>query len=253
MNILDVKVDEESKKDALAKVESFLNETGRKIFTPNPEMLVDAQYDVYFREILNEGDLNICDGVGIQLVSKGKLKRIPGADFMIDICKLAVQKDASIYILGGNDPQTAAIELRKQFPEIRVVGSHKGPRIRQKTQHGRIILHLDEKENNDIIADIVLTAPDIIFVGFGHGKQEKWIYEYLSDLPSVKIAMAVGGSIDFIAGTVKRAPKWVRKAGIEWLYRLILQPWRIRRIYKATIRFLLLYYKKHYEGKKVFL
>ncbi len=242
MNILHVRVDQLSKKDALKKVESFLDETGRKIFTPNPEMLVDAQYDVYFREVLNAGDLNVCDGVGIQLVSKGKLKRIPGADFMLDICKLAVKNGKSIYVLGGQNSAAAANSLKRLFPGIDVAGHHAGPRIRQKTQSGRIALDLDEKENNDIITDIVCAAPDILFVGFGHGKQEKWIYEYHSDMPSVKVAMAVGGSIDFIAGTVKRAPLWIRKIGIEWLYRLILQPWRVKRIWKATGRFLHEYY-----------
>ena len=82
-----------------------------------------------------------------------------------------------------------------------------------------------------------------MFVAFGHGKQEKWIAQNLRDLPSVKIAMGVGGAFDFISGHVKRAPKFMRRIGLEWVWRLILQPCRVGRILKATIVFLFMLYR----------
>lgn len=243
VSILGVRIDAVSRDHALKKVGDFLHGEGsHMIFTPNPEMLVDAQYDVYFREVLNTGDLNICDGVGIALVSGGRLTRVPGADFMTDICALAQEEGASIFILGGADPQGAAEALGKQFPRLQVAGTAPGPKIKQKTQGGRLVLDMDEQENRELLARIALSAPDIIFVGFGHSKQEKWIYESLGRMPSVKVAMAVGGSIDFLSGAVRRAPMFIRRAGVEWLYRLALEPWRLKRIWKATGRFLYTYY-----------
>jgi len=79
--------------------------------------------------------------------------------------------------------------------------------------------------------------PDILFVALGHGRQEKWIARNLSKLSSVKLAMGVGGSFDYISGQVKRAPKFMRKLGLEWLYRLIKEPWRLPRILVAVIKF----------------
>ena len=82
-----------------------------------------------------------------------------------------------------------------------------------------------------------MVKPDILFVAFGHGKQEKWINEYLRDLPSVKIAMGVGGAFDYLSGQTSRAPLWMRKIGLEWLYRLIREPKRLKRIWRAVIIF----------------
>ena len=83
-----------------------------------------------------------------------------------------------------------------------------------------------------------MAQPDILFVAFGHGKQEKWIYENLKDLPGVKVAMGVGGAFDFVSGNKKRAPKWMRVIGLEWLYRLIHEPNNLGRIWKATVIFI---------------
>ena len=238
MNILGIRIDKLNKQQALEKVANFLNsDKQNKIFTPNPEMLVDARKDSYFKKILNSGDLNICDGFGITLVTRGKLKRIPGVDFMQDICKLAEEKGKSIYLLGSSSDEVVkkvSEVLQKKFPLLRIVGHDKGPISKQET------VNKQQKDNEDVIYDIIVKAPDILFVAFGHGKQEKWIHENLVDLPSVKIAMGVGGSFDFISGKTKRAPEWMRRIGFEWLYRLIREPKRFFRIWRAIITFLFL-------------
>ena len=102
-------------------------------------------------------------------------------------------------------------------------------------------LEYDPDANEQIINNINNSGADILFVAFGHNKQEKWIYENLAKMPSVKIAMGVGGAFDYISGKIKRAPCWMRKIGLEWMYRLMRQPQRIIRIFNATLKFIWLF------------
>ncbi|HYE59583.1 MAG TPA: WecB/TagA/CpsF family glycosyltransferase [Candidatus Kapabacteria bacterium] len=247
LTILGVRIDTVTRDAAKDIVRQWV-ESGEQhaLYTPNPEMLVDAQTDHYFRHVLNYGSLNICDGIGIEYVTRGKLKRIAGIDFMLDICDIAQQQKKRVYLLGGGHGRIidqAGERLHALYPDIAIVGSHRGPIIQQqKTDHGTVI-RISPKEQDEIIQDIIRAQPDILFVGFGHGKQEKWIYEHLKDMPSVKVAMGVGGSFDFLSGRVDRAPKQMQTHGLEWLWRLIQEPQRWKRILKATIHFPYLYYR----------
>jgi len=240
MDILDVRIDTVSKLQALEKVRAFFRGNEQHmIFTPNPEMIVEAQKDTYFKEILNKSSLNICDGKGIQLVSKEKVERIPGIDFMLLVCELAEQEGKSIYLLGSGSERVvlkAKENIGQRFPQLKIVGAHKGPSLTAQGIPSEI-------ENDAVMEDIILHAPDILFVAFGHGKQEKWIYEFLPQLPSVHVAMGVGGAFDYISKKVKRAPRFVQKLGFEWLWRLFRQPSRFFRIWNATIKFLVLFVK----------
>jgi N-acetylglucosaminyldiphosphoundecaprenol N-acetyl-beta-D-mannosaminyltransferase len=259
MNILGVKIDEVSKAQALSKAKGFLlSNNSHKIFTPNPEMLVDAQKDEAFKKILNSADLNLCDGFGLWLVatlsfrpkrsgaeeslSKSRISRISGVDFMVQLCELAEKENKSIYLLGSGSDQVVkktAEVLQEKFPYLKIVGRNRGPEI-------DLLGASKLEENENLLYDIIISAPDILFVAFGHGKQEKWIDKNLPDLPSVKIAMGVGGSFDFISGYVKRAPKVMRMIGLEWLWKLTLQPKRIKRIYKATVIFTYIFLRKKF-------
>ncbi len=235
MYILGIRIDTFPRSVALEKIKEFLagNES-KMVFTPNPEMLVDAQNDIYFREILNKGDLNICDGKGIQLFAKEKIDRIAGVDFMVDICRLCEKEGKSVYLLGGRSKDVIDMCKKKLLllcPNLKIVGSVSGPQIKPPFE-------VEPQENEKVIDHIIDTAPDILFVAFGHGKQEKWMYEFLPELPSVKVAMGVGGSFDFVAGKVKRAPQFLRRIGLEWVWRLLQEPRRIKRIWKATVVFL---------------
>ncbi|PLX28498.1 hypothetical protein C0581_01995 [Candidatus Parcubacteria bacterium] len=242
MNLLGVTLDNFSKKEVLKKISTFLDSDGQyKIFTPNPEMLVDVQKDFYFREVLNEGDLNIADGFGLSLVSFGKISRFPGVDLMKEMLSMAEQKKRSVYFLGSGREEiikNLKSKIKNQFPDLTIIGAHPGYEVDTLKVDGKVELRLDKEKNNELIADIAMQAPDILFVAFGHGKQEKWIHEYLRDLPSVKIAMGVGGSFDFLSENKKRAPKWMRYVGLEWLHRLMREPHRFKRIWKATAVFL---------------
>ncbi len=146
-------------------------------------------------------------------------EKIVGADLVWDIAKMAGDNDLSIYLLGGfgNTPNIVNSKLKAQNPKLKTAGcSNKNP------------------DDISLINDINQSAPDILFVAYGPIKQEKWIYENLSKLPSVKLAMGVGGSFDYIAGKRLAPATIIRKIGLEWLWRLFTQPHRIRRISNAT-------------------
>ncbi len=249
MIALGVRVDNISLAEALEQSRRFLISGHHKIFTPNPEMLVKARADKYFREVLNDGDLNICDGFGLSVFFK--INRIPGADFMIKLCALAAEQGNSVYFLGSGSSEVAektAEKMQRQFISLKIAGFDKGPEI-EDSQIDSSELRLDQVNESALIEKINKANPDILFVAFGMSKQEKWIYENLPKLPSVKIAMGVGGSFDYIAGTVTRAPLFLRKIGLEWLYRLIRQPSRFRRIWNATAVFTYIALKDKYDNK----
>ena len=238
MHLLDVRIDDMNKKIAIQEVAYFLSLPGQfKIFTPNPEMIVKAQTDENFKKVLNLGDLNLCDGMGVRIFTG--IERVPGVDFMLELCQLAVEKEKRIYLLGSGSDEVVHkvfIKLIKKFPSLKIAGYDKGPEIEES------LSAVGQVQDNSL-EKINAVKPDILFVAFGMGKQEKWISENLAKMPSVKIAMGVGGSFDFIAGKVKRAPLFLRRFGLEWLYRLVQEPRRIGRIFNATFKFVYLYFK----------
>ncbi len=242
MKLLDVRIDTVTKDEALTRAASFLSDTSQHtIFTPNPEMLVKAVRDSYFKQILNSASLSLCDGKGIELFASEKVTRISGVDFMIDLCRLAAGRGERVFLVGsGNEVVVEKVKenLIKQFPNLKVVGVSPGPEVIERANQ------LEINNNVALINIIRRVQPSIIFVAFGMGKQEKWIHENLASLPSIKIAMGVGGAFDYLSGTISRAPLLLRKLGLEWAYRLIRQPRRIGRIWNATIGFTYLILKE---------
>lgn len=243
--LLGVRFDAISRAKAGAKVGEWLETAGqRMIFTPNPEMLVKAQRDPYFKTVLNAGDLNVCDGRGTEFFLRLKgVERIPGTDFMLDVCAVAEREGESVYLLGsGRDEvvQKAAEELQRKFPKLKIAGFAKGPDIKEIPPDHFLF---SASYSPQIVADI-------LFVAFGMGKQEKWIYENLKNLPSVKVAMGVGGAFDYLSGAVPRAPRLMRAVGLEWLYRLFREPRRLGRIWNATVRFMCLVIEEKLYGRK---
>lgn len=238
VSILEVRIDVGDLSQMNQKAAVFLADHNQHmICTPNPEMLVAAHKDTYLKEILNKADLNLCDGKGVELAGRGKLTRVAGVDFMRSLCGLASKEGKSVFFLGSGSQKTIdrlLTRIKKDFPDVRVAGFHPGYQLRQLLQ-GR--LDYDKDKDDAVMQDIIMAAPDILFVAFGHGKQEKWLYEHLPELPSVKIGMGVGGAFDFLAGQVSRAPIWMRTAGLEWLWRLGGEPWRWKRIGTAVFVF----------------
>lgn len=237
IEIMDVPIDALTRTEAGLRVGRMLDEPhGHVVTTPNPEMLVLASKDPGFRAALRRADLAIPDGVGLLYVAKARGTRLPervsGADFVDDIAGIAAERGMSVYLLGGQEgiARKAADALRLRHPDLKIAGAESG---------GKVTAGPDGEPRTDpaVVAAIRDASPQILFVAFGHGIQERWITSTLPSLPSVRVAMGVGGTFDFLAGNVARAPKTLRKAGLEWLWRLIIQPWRVGRIWTAVFVF----------------
>ncbi|MFA6215119.1 MAG: WecB/TagA/CpsF family glycosyltransferase [Patescibacteria group bacterium] len=244
VEILGVKIDNLSLQEVLEKISQFLDSKNQHyLVTPNPEFLVAAQKDKSFKEILNYADIAVADGIGLTKAAKflgQRLQRVTGVDLVWSVSELAEQKECSVYFLGaGQNIAGAAAEVIKQyFPNLKIAGSKSGGEVTNP-----------QAANLDLIAEINAAEPKIIFIAFGQVKQEKWIFYHLDKMPSVKVAIGVGGAFDYISGAVKRAPVWLQRLGLEWLYRLILQPQRWQRIVKAVIVFPYLVIKNKYLVK----
>ncbi len=231
VKILGVRVDNLSQEACLAKIDLWLKQDRQRyIVTPNPEFIVCAQKDNRFRRILNRADLSVCDGTGIFLASRFLRQplgqRISGVDLMELICALAEEQGISVFLLGASAgvAQKAAENLKKDYP------------------------NLDIKHSSDESEMPKIFRPTILFVALGAPKQEKWINHYLPLMPQVKLAIGVGGAFDYLSGRVKRAPATARRLGLEWLWRLISEPWRVKRIYQATIVFPWLVLRREMSG-----
>lgn len=218
VNILGVKVDDVDMEQALETVHGWLSKKEKKyIVTPNPEIIVSANQDIQYKTILNNANLSIPDGVGLKL--SGKIKNhIPGVDFMEELIKHCSDWGATVGLLGGASgvAEKAAECLRKKYPGVKIIFAESGGEVNEEGK----LRKLSKK--------LKLLNCDILFVAFGPPKQEKWIARNLKTL-DVKVAMSVGGSLDYISGALPRAPVILRKFGLEWLFRLIIQPWRIKR------------------------
>lgn len=219
--ILGVKVTTSSEESILKYIEFQIKEGKGKTFitTPNPEIIMYARRHADFMKILNSADIALPDGVGVPVASrlthKGSIKRIAGVDFMERLCKMAA--NSAIY----NSKSVVSIGLFGGVPGIAELTRE----CLQKKYSGLVVPYASDTWDAHQLRGKKL---DILFVAMGFPKQEKWIYENLEKIPA-KVVMGVGGSFDFISGKTSRAPKVVRKVGFEWLYRLVNQPWRIKR------------------------
>lgn len=250
INIAGINITTSSKEEVLKKIRSFLSFGQNQITTPNPEFVVRALKDEEFFHILNNSSLAVADGFGLVLTARVlgvRVERIHGSDLIYDICRIATEESKSVYLLGGKNgvAKLAAANLKKIFSNLVIAGTEEGFKGGEwELEEGEWIR--GEEKNRLIIEDINKTKPDIIFVAFGHPKQDKWIYHNLKKMPSVKIAMGVGGSFDFISGKIKRAPGFMRTLGMEWFWRLIIEPWRWKRIIDAVFVFSWKFFKWKY-------
>lgn len=239
VSVLGTKINSITNDQALALAQVFLvSQKPHYIFTPNPEMVVDASRDANFTQALNQGDLNLCDGFGLSLFAH--TPRITGTDFMLEVCALAAKDNKSVYLLGSGNKEVLTKtqeSLLQKFPSLNIVGTNPGYKIELLPEEKGTRLDFNPHERDEVLHEIIMSAPDILLVAFGHNKQEQWIVENVPNLPSITIAMGVGGAFDFFGGKRKRAPKFLQTIGLEWLWRLLLEPKRIKRIFKAVVVF----------------
>lgn len=222
VKVLGIPVDAINMESAMAYIGTILKGNSKQayILAINPEKIFFINKEPSLVDIFENASLLIPDGIGvvkaIRLLHKRKIKRVPGADLMQNICEYAGQNELSIFLFGGKEEtnKRCAEVIQVRFQGIRVVGRSNG--------------YLSETENVALIDIINECKPDILFIGLGSPKQELWIQQNLKKL-DVKICQGVGGTMDTITGEVKRAPLFFQKRGLEWLYRLIHEPRRFKR------------------------
>jgi len=208
--------------DALGEAERFLEENHpHMIVTPDASAVVRAQRDPELREIIEEADLVAPDGAGVVLAAR--MLNLPvnvrcsGCDMVEQLCRAAANKRRAVYLLGGEPgvAEEAAAKLKQRIPGLQVAGCHDG--------------YFSDDEEPQIVEDIRRKCPGVLLVALGIPRQEKWIKQHLEEL-GVPICIGVGGSLDVISGRKRRAPVWMQRAGLEWLYRTMKEPSRLPRL-----------------------
>ncbi|MCG2686344.1 WecB/TagA/CpsF family glycosyltransferase, partial [Candidatus Parcubacteria bacterium] len=211
VNILGVGVSSVTFAEAVEAIKGFVGDGQRHyVVTVNPEFVVTAQEDTEFKKILNHASLAVCDGIGVLWASKvlgSPLKqKITGTDLTGALCDAASKKDYKIFLLGAEEgvADTAAEVLRTKFKGLEILGSLSGsPRVEDDAKTVRQI--------NNLIGGRRI---DVLFVAYGHPKQEKWLARNLPQL-NVGVGIGVGGAFDYISGRSRRAPRLIRSLGLE--------------------------------------
>lgn len=243
-DLLGVKIDIVTLDEALKLVLSAIKEKKKvQIATVNNEFIVEAQRNERFMNVLNNSALSVADSTGvvwaINYLYKEKIPRIPGVDLVEAICRLSADQNLRVYLLGGEEGVAlqAKNRLIRKYPGIHIVGARDGIKIPAGPPER--LEHRSVGQGNlpvELLLEINHSKPDIIFVALGAPKQDIWIANNLKNL-NPYVFLGIGGTLDYISGRTPRAPLFLRKIGLEWLFRLLIQPSRFPRIFRATIVF----------------
>lgn len=246
VHILGVPIDPVIMGEAIDRVQTMLQGTAQHhVMTPNSEMLVEAERNPAFAKVLQEGALNLPDSTGLLWAARRQGRRIPervsGVDFVELLCG-ALKGDVPVFFLGGRNGAA-----KKAAEKLAMRNEPACPAGRQLAIAGFFEGSSRDADALEIIHHVNASGAKLLLVAYGAPQQDLWIAQHLSKMPSVRVAMGVGGTFDFLSGNVRRAPQWMRVIGIEWLWRVILQPWRMKRIWTAVVLFplLVLTSKKH--------
>jgi len=221
--ILDIWCDALSMPEALSQVDSFVQEQKRlhTIFAANPEKNFSVPQDPLLYDLFRRSDVLIPDGIGMvmamRLLHGTRVVRLPGCELMQNICALSAAKGYGIFIYGAREEvnKRAVARLRHDYPGIKIVGRANG--------------FLPESGLLALVKQINDSGAQILFLALGSPKQERWISRYGNELRQVRVCQGIGGTLDVLAGTVVRAPEAFRSLGLEWLFRLVCEPKRLRR------------------------
>lgn len=244
VNILGVNVDDLSQKEAVAAIFSMAGDKKghHQVVTVNSEFVMLARKDSNFREILNNADLAVADGVGVvfsKLILGGKVHdRITGVDLIEKLCEKSEDWSVTIGFLGGFGNVADSVKKRQltKFPRLRI----------KIAEPGDPAIGYDLRLKKQLVA---VGRVDILFVAYGMGQQELWIKRNKNKL-NVGVFIGVGGAFNLLSGVKRRAPSFMQKTGLEWLWRLVLEPRRIRRMMVLPV-YLVLVIGQFFQGKKI--
>ncbi len=208
---------------ALERIDQFIaDRSPHMVITSDTPSIVRAHDDAEYQEIIRSADMVTADGRGVIWMARAlglpMRERVSGVDLVQSICERAIDKGYSVYLLGAvpGIAEEAAQALTSRCPGLRIVGSHHG--------------YFTPDEEEAVLRGIAEAKPDILFVALGAPRQEKWIRRHMAEL-QVPVAIGVGGTFDVLAGRVPRAPRWMQRAGLEWLYRVLREPKRLPRMW----------------------
>ncbi len=227
--ILNLWVDDCDMEKAVAQVCKYID-MGKRVYTvfaSNPEKNYSVPKNPFLYDMFRNADLLIPDGIGMVMASKllykADVKRVPGCELMQNICAVAADKGYKIFIYGAAEEvnQAAIEQLKLCYPAIKIVGRQNG--------------YIEDEKMEELINRINASKAQILFLALGSPKQEMWIAKYRDKLEHVRVCQGIGGTLDVLAGTVKRAPDFFCRTGTEWLYRLISEPARLRRQLKLPV------------------
>lgn len=238
--LLNTYVNNVSMEQTISEIEEMIaNDKKSYIVAINVDVVMKIENDSYLKKIVDSADMVLVDGkplIWISKMHKQPVKaKISGSDLVPKLCEVAAKKNYTIFILGGKDgiAEKAKKNLEGKHPGIRVVGTYAPPFGFEKNQR-------ELKKTNDIITK---AKPDILIACFGCPKQEKYIYENIEKYDA-KVSICAGATVDFLAGNVKRAPKWMSEHGLEWFYRFLQEPKRMfKRYFVDDLKILKLIFK----------
>jgi len=245
VNICNVEIDNIRIGDVLSAADSFLSDGGNHyIVTPNVDHIVKLQQDTEFQSIYKNADLVLADGVPLiwasNFLGRPLKEKISGSDLFPELCEWCARKGYRVFFLGGRPgaAQKAAELLKGEIPGLEIAGCYAPPYGFHKIPH-----------QNAKTVEMVRTArPDVLLVGLGAPKQEKWIAKHLEEL-NIPLSIGIGVSFEFKAGVVKRAPIWMQRNGLEWFWRLLMEPRKLWRRYLVDdIKFFKLVLKQKLRG-----
>lgn len=220
INILGTRFDYVTRAEAVDRIVGYLQSRSKaSVFTPNPEIVIEAYKDTKFQEVLNRSELTIPDGIGVIIGSKiighALPERVAGYDTLLAVFDRIQQSELKVFFLGSGPgvAEEAKDKILDRYPNLNIVGVHDGY----------------FKEDEQMIELINQTEPDLLLVGLGAPKQELWIDQYRERIKA-SVFYGCGGSLDGFSGRVPRAPEVYIKLNLEWFYRLISEPSRAKRM-----------------------
>lgn len=227
MKFMNTHLDNVTREEAIAHIERCIDERRiGQVITPNVDQIVRIERDPYFKEICEHAELLLADGHPLLWIAKRNgtpiKEKISGSDLVPALCERAAEKGYSIFLLGAAPgvARRAADKLRQKLPDLKIAGVYSPP----------LGFERDQEELDKIDQMLYDSRADMLFVGMGVPKQDIFIYENMAKY-QIPMSFSIGGTIDFIAGEQKRAPKWMSDHGLEWFYRFLHDPKRMFKRY----------------------